>query len=98
MNVGVAIKSIVHHRAARNSSLNPNSGVQCYSWTVVISGLACLSAPRVAYIEGFFPEDTQNYLKMYPVSFPCGSLHDIYRKKLYPFMVHPLTASSQVVS
>ena len=27
--------------------------------------------------------------KLYPVSFPCGLLHDIY-KKLYPFMVHPL--------
>ena len=35
----------------------------------------------------------QIYVKMYPVSFPCGLLHDIYRKKLYP-----LTASSQVVS
>ena len=36
---------------------------------------------------------------MYPVSFPCGLLHDtcIYRKNLYPLMVHPLTASSQVV-
>ena len=40
---------------------------------------------------------TKVYLKMCPVSFPCGLLHDIYRKKLYPFMVHPLTASSQVV-
>ena len=27
---------------------------------------------------------------MYPVSFPCGLLHDIYRKKSYPFVVHPL--------
>ena len=30
------------------------------------------------------------YLKMYPVSFPCGLLHDIYKRKSYPFMVHPL--------
>ena len=28
---------------------------------------------------------------LYPVSFPCGLLHDIYiLKKSYPFMVHPL--------
>ena len=27
-----------------------------------------------------------------------GFLHDIYRKKLYPFMVRPFTASFQVVS
>ena len=32
---------------------------------------------------------------MYPVSFPCGSLHNIYRKQSYPIMVHPLTASSK---
>ena len=36
--------------------------------------------------------------KIYPVSFPCGLLHDIYRKKSYPLVVHPFTASSQVVS
>ena len=24
------------------------------------------------------------------VSFPCGLLHDIYIKKSYPYMVHPL--------
>ena len=44
----------------------------------------------------FFLNDEQR--KIYPVSFPCGLLHDIYRKKLYPFKVHPPTASSQVVS
>ena len=32
----------------------------------------------------------QIYLKSVPVSFPCGLLHDIYKKKSYPFMVHPL--------
>ena len=40
-----------------------------------------------------FLRSSKIYLKMYPVSL----LHDIYRKKLYPLMVHPLTASSQVV-
>ena len=33
------------------------------------------------------------FQKMYPVSFPCGLLHDIYRTKSYS-----VTASSQVVS
>ena len=33
----------------------------------------------------------QIYLKLYPVSFHCGLLHDIlYYNKSYPFMVHPL--------
>ena len=35
----------------------------------------------------FFFVHPKFILKTYPVSFPCGSLHDIYRKKSYPFMV-----------
>ena len=40
----------------------------------------------------------QIYLKMYPVSFPCGLLHDIYRKQVVSLYGASPTASSQVVS
>ena len=53
------------------------------------------SSPALVYFSLFI----QNLSKKYPVSFHCSLLHDIYKKQLCPFMVHPLiTASSQVVS
>ena len=73
----------VHCALAANIGLVSSVSIECQCVNPEVAG----SNPALV-----------NVSKMYPVSFPCGLLHDIYRKKLYPLMVHPLTASSQVVS
>ena len=40
--------------------------------------------------NGYWTYRNLNIIPNKRISFPCCSLHDTYRKKSYPFMVHPL--------
>ena len=60
-----------------------------YFVNIFVRGAPVRSHDQVPALVNFYLF-IQICLKMYPVSFPCGLLHDIYRKTAYPYMVHPL--------